>query len=262
MNFSIKSPVVVPDGWGDDELSKFDAYGLQSRFTVFSDFPEWHKVLNDIAADMESISLYLLSRLADFPDVGGPLLLATSRTQFLAAASMVTSGHVLASHALGRTVVESALYGWYLLMVPGSGDRWRTKPLDKSARRVWGREFSFAALASKLEEYDETAASIAKGLHQRAIDFGGHPNATVIGPNLHLKKDGKNQVEVRLGILQGPNGPWVDAFELVAKSGAFAMMLFAYAFANYDEGATFLRAAIRHMEILKDLLDAIDCEWA
>ncbi|MFM0198560.1 hypothetical protein PQR53_01615 [Paraburkholderia fungorum] len=262
MNRPIDPPFVVPDGWGSDELSKFDAYASQSRFSVYSDLPEWHWVLSDIATDMESLSLYLLSRIGDFSDVEGPLLLATSRTQFLAAASMLTSGHVLASHAIGRTVVESALYGWYLLICTGSAERWRTKPLDKTARRNWGREFSFSALTRKLKEYDETAASIALSLHQRAIDFGGHPNVTVLGPNLHVKSVGEGQIEIRLAILHGRSGPWVDAFELVAKSGAFAMLLFAYAFCDYEEGATALHAAFRYMEKLKDLLDKADREWA
>jgi hypothetical protein len=262
VNLPIKTPFVVPKGWGNDELSRFDAYGLQSRFSMFSDLPKWHTVLSDIAADMESFSLYLLSRIADFPDVEGPLLLATSRTQFLAAASMLTSGHVLASHAIGRTVVESALYGWYLLVVTGSAERWRTKPIDKTAQRIWGREFSFSALTRMLKECDETAASMALSLHQRAIDFGAHPNVTVLGPNLHVKSVGKGEVEIGLAILHGRSGPWVDAFELVAKSGAFAMLLFAYAFCEYEEGATILRAAFRHLENMKDLLDKADREWA
>ena len=262
MNHPIKAQFAVPDGWGNDELSKFDAYGVQSKFAVFSELPEWHKVLSDIAADMESISSYLLSRLADFPDIEGPLLLATSRTQFLAAASMVTSGHVLASNAIGRTVVESALYGWYLLVVQDSAERWRSKPLDKIGSRIWGGEFSFSALTRKLKEYNETAASIALSLHQRAIDFGAHPNVTVLGPNLHFRNVGEGEVEVRLAILHSRSGPWVDAFELVAKAGAFAMILFAYAFCNYEEGATFLRAAFQHMETMKDLLDKADREWA
>lgn len=254
MNSQLTSSFDVPEGWGDDPLSAFETHGQQNRFKLFSERREWYSVLNDVAAELESISIYLASRLDDFPDIEGPLLFATARTQFLAAASMVSTGHALGAYAISRTVVESALYGWYLLVFPDAVARWRAKPTDKTARRVWGREFSFSAIVEKLRLYDETAASISQSLHQRAIDFGAHPNVNILAPNLHFVRRPDGMIEGGLAILHAHSGPWIDAFEMVAKSGAFAMLLFAYAFCEYEEGASTLRASFCHMEALARLL--------
>ncbi|KLU25386.1 hypothetical protein EOS_15450 [Caballeronia mineralivorans PML1(12)] len=243
-----------PLGWGDDALSHFFKASTQNEFATFVHTPGWHKAFSAIAEDLASCTQYAINSLLSAKDPAARSLFMVAHNQYLAAARLASSGQCLTVYPLGRAVVESALYGWYLSADETAAARWHDKPTDKKRRSDWGREFTFSFLATKLELANADRAKWARWLHQTAIDFGAHPNKEALYANMDHVRDPEGKSMLQVKFLQSWNQAALLANKFVIETGIFALGQFALSFPETEPALKISGAAAKHAMTLHALI--------
>lgn len=168
-------------------------------------------------------------RLRPTDDPAGLLLLCNTNSQLRAALRLCASGHAVAVYPVGRAALESALYGWYLLMHPEASVRWHDKPQSPGKDRDrWAGEFCFGNIRRKLQPMAAETAARAQGLHETAIAFGSHPNTQALYSNIKVEKDA-NGAWVGLHFLHGWDSASANAAKFSCEVGLVALELVLHA---------------------------------
>jgi len=244
-----------PDGWGNDALSHFQAAATQNEYAAFVHAPEWHQAFSSIAADLARCTQYAISTLLQSNDPAARSLFMTAHNQYLAAARLASSGQCVAAYPVGRAVVESALYGWYLATDATAATRWHNKPTDKKLLSNWSKEFKFSFLTGKLAGAHVDRAVWAKWLHQTAIDFGAHPNKEALYANMNHQRGDDGQSVLQMQFLHPQNKTALLANKFVLETGMFAISQFAMSFPHADRTLDLSKAAAAHALGLRSLID-------
>jgi len=199
---------------------------MGNELATFVHEPRWQGLLSAIATALNECAESILKILEG--DLSpGPLFFMSAHNQYLAAARLALSGHCAGAFPTGRAAVEFALYGWRLSTDVEAMTRWHEKPEEKAERRKWGREFSFGELAQALASRDENLAGWAKHLHEAAIDFGSHPNASGLYAGVEQAVDEeRGAISSQISYLHGMDGFSLWTMKFVAEVGICVLSFF------------------------------------
>lgn len=217
----------LPEGWGDDPLSEFQDICMNNELASFDRLNEYSRLLGNIDVIMESCVEQCLHQFFKGEDKTGMLLFTNAHNHFRATVRLATSGHCISAYPTGRAGLESALYGWHLLVKPEALEQWHSKPepSDRDAFRQWSNEFKFSGITRLVEKNDQKLAAHLRYLHQQAIDFGAHPNKDALYSNIKIYKDNDNQTLVALTYLH-PNGLlFSQTFRFLVEVGLVVLRL-------------------------------------
>ncbi len=245
-------PIVFPDGWGNDLLSKFQSQAFENELSTFAQAPKWQSLLCDVACVLDKCSSYAMDYQRDTFDSSASMFLM-AYSQYLASVRSVAAGHNLAAYPTGRASVESALYAWYLSSNAEAGQRWHNKPTDKTKLKNWSDEFKFSSLAKKLGEEIQSLEKWATYLHQTAIDLGAHPNKDALYSNMQheLREDGSGVLKITY--LHHWNLLSISTTKFTIETGVFTICLFALAFPDAEQKLLLTENTSRLKNNLRDL---------
>jgi len=188
-----------PDGWGTDELTKFQSYAQNNEFALFEDFKEAYGLLIMVDAYTYEAAKFAIMHAHHKDNARGYLLFINANNHLRASVRLLAAGQCLSVYPVGRAALESALYGWLLLSEDGADELWQNRPSkkDKGASNVWNNTFQFSNISRKVKVINPEIGEMLKALHQLAIDFGAHPNVDALNSNLNFKtsEDGHSQIE-------------------------------------------------------------------
>jgi hypothetical protein len=121
----------VPQGWGQDELTKFHDNCRSSTFASFVQAPHHYKKLVEVESGFQLIC----KNLKDPPDKFAPFFLLKAHASFLSAATLAMAGGAPEAFMVMRGCIESALYGLYVNRNADSFEIWLRRHDDDDAKR-------------------------------------------------------------------------------------------------------------------------------
>ena len=167
----------------------------------------------DVGILQEVHQLYRRLNSSRWGDKLLPQFIARSETSFLAACRIVLGGQVVETYPLLRSVLEAALYGFYIVnkeLHEVWVRRGESPETTKDARNV----FTVKKILNALREENGVLAERAKKLYDLTIDYGAHPNSEGY---LSTSQTGDNGVNV--DYLMAGSLPWKIAVQETYKTG-------------------------------------------
>lgn len=212
-------------GWGQDPLSKFLSAAEHNTVASFENLKGEVALLSEI----DYLFRELVTNLNNSPGWFSGLFTLKAHSAFLASCRLALSGQVSETFVLLRSVLEYALYGFYIDRNAGSGEVWLRRHDDDASMKAMKNTFKVSSLMSALASASDKDAEVAQKLYERTIDFGGHPNKRAISQSLRL---GKVEGGVRYDItyLHGPSLEMAHGLKTLAQVGTSALSIFRHLF--------------------------------
>ena len=224
--------IALPEKWGEDLLSDFQAKAFVNELATFVQEPQWQDALLDVATVLHKCATHVINLVHKNNEPSAMFLFLLAHNHFLASVRSVSAGQCLATFPTGRATVEFALYSWYLSTNPEAASRWNDKPSNKEKRKKWSYEFSFGNLTNnRLSTISKELTAWAKYLHEFAIEFGAHPNTNAIYSNMqseHRQQDG--QYSLQMMVLHPWNTFTLSTTKFTMETGMIAIELFTHGF--------------------------------
>ena len=212
-----------PPGWGDDDLSQFIDMQRNNVYASFANLRSQYQRLVGIDAAFRLIA----DHLTNPDDWFVPLFLLRAHSTYLGGVHLALAGQVPEAYMLLRGSIENAVYGFYFHHTPDSQERWLRRHDSDHAKKVVKDEFRIAALLVLLKKHDERLGDVAQALYDRAIEFGGHPNARGLLQVLKLSNDeGKRQFNVQY--LSGHTPAMEQCLRSAAQVGVLVLRVFQH----------------------------------
>jgi len=253
--------ILLPNGWGDDDLSRFQNAAFENELATYAHVTEWQLLLRDLESVFQKCASHAMSGLNKAEEPSTILLFVTAHNQFLGSVRSTLAGHCLSAYPTGRAVVESALYCWYLSTNKEAAIRWNNKPVSKNELRKWGNEFKFSSLTRALQAVDTPLAVWAAYLHQTAIDFGAHPNKTALYSNMERIQNKDGTVTIRMKVLHEWNPLSIGTAKFVVEAGMIAIRLFTHGFPEAVQTLNLTQNIERLARNLTYLQQTTKMEW-
>lgn len=189
-----------PNGWGKDTLTHFQSIAQNNEFASFENLKLGYSLLIELDAYLQSASEFSIMHSHRNVQSLGFLLFINAHNHFRAAVRLLSAGQCLSVYPVGRASIESALYGWLLVVDPEAEEMWHNRPErnDRGASRDWANYFKFSSIVDRVNAVNNGLADRLKYLHQLAIDFGAHPNKDALYSNLKISdtSDGGKLTEI------------------------------------------------------------------
>jgi hypothetical protein len=184
-----KSVIIPPPGWGGDKLTEFATHAISNSFASYVQM----RPAVDVLIEIDEIFHKAAENLRNPPDFLGAMLLLRSHFAYRAANRLAMSGEASETFPLLRACLEYALYAVHINRNHGYGEIWLRRHDDEAALAKARRTFQHVAVMETLKSVDERLAQQIKGLYERAIDFGAHPNERAMTGSITVEEvsDGK-----------------------------------------------------------------------
>jgi hypothetical protein len=179
-----------PPGWASDDLTSFIQMATDNIAATFHNKKRAFNALKDIDSYFQSI----IDNLLNAPDFLASLLLLRTHSAYRAACRMSLSGQVPEAFVLLRSCIEYSLYALHINKNPEAGEKWINRHQDEEALKSAKNEFTYGRVIKTLETIDSSIYQTSRGLYERSIDFGAHPNERSITSSLKIIK-GKDRIE-------------------------------------------------------------------
>lgn len=189
-NLPIPQNIQYPDGWGKDELTKFQANAQNNEFATFQNSKQAYSLLIELDKCLLSVSELSIIHSHKNELTVGFLLFINAHNHFRATVRLLAAGQCLSVYPVGRAALESALYGWLLVTEPEADEKWHNRPdrRQREENQAWSRYFQVSTIATKISLNNEGLSGFVKHLHQLSIEFGAHPNTTALYSNISVSK--------------------------------------------------------------------------
>lgn len=112
-----------------------------------------------------------------------------SRSLFLSSVRIGGGGQSPDVYPLLRTMLECALYAWYINQEPSRINIWFERIRNTDARKRMRKEFTLAAILNELEKVDAAMFKVVKETYEFHIDFGAHPNVSSVISGMRMKEE-------------------------------------------------------------------------
>jgi len=173
-------------GWGQDFLGHIiHAADHNTRAAFANRRPQWSH-LSEVLDLLQKASDNLNNTSKWFVV---PFLIR-SQSCYVAAVRLGTGGQLPEAHAILRTCLENALYGFYLA---SDGERqrlWLDRNTSDAAKKKMVKEFKLGEMMKALKAVDCDTHRVVKLLYDRTIDYGAHPNPQSILPQSRQEEVG------------------------------------------------------------------------
>ncbi len=141
---------------------------------------ELFKKLDDI-----NMAFAYLNSLLDFTsDWFLVFFVLRSHSSFLAAATLSASTQLPDSYSGMRSVLENALYGFFLWKHKDLIDPWLRRQENDKARQRVRNEFKYGNMMRELKATSDTLGKMFETLYNDTIDYGAHPNVASVISNI------------------------------------------------------------------------------
>jgi hypothetical protein len=173
----------VPPTWGDDALSAFFDVARDRVHSSFHHLPLLYRPLRFI----DDAFLALIDGWKDPESVLATSFVYRAHAAYRAAAQLALAGQLPEAYMVTRGCLENALYANRVDNQTEIWNAWMNRGQGDEALRRCKKEFSGAKLFDSLAVRDEQLSRIAKGLYERTIEFGAHPNETATGTLMEVE---------------------------------------------------------------------------
>lgn len=170
-----------PDGWQDDNLSRFITATNQNTYATFDAQPECWNFLARIEATLD----YFINHIDDkaIPENVNLFLLFRMHAAYLSALRLFVATQYADTYPLLRSALEYGLYEFYLSHHPDKRGVWENRHASEEARKL-SRSLSPSLMTKFLTECNAALGEEVKNLYDLTIDFGAHPNPQAVNASL------------------------------------------------------------------------------
>jgi hypothetical protein len=215
----------LPPYWGDDSLSFFIDQAFKNALATFVRKQAGTALLIEIDENFMNIAKNLLNS----GDALGAIFLLRSHSAFRAACRLAMSGQTSDAFPSMRACLEYALYALHANLNPSEGETWIRRHDDEESLKAVRREFTYSNVIGTLNSVDKKLCSIVKGLYERTIDFGAHPNERALTSSMMMKK-GKDNIEIQQIYLHGDSLALDHGLKTTAQVGLGSLCVFQFIF--------------------------------
>jgi hypothetical protein len=185
-----------PPNWREDQLSAFIAQAYENCHGRFVQLPTEYALLRSI----NDCFIKLRDNLNHSPDWFSAFFFLRCHSAYLGASRLAMSGQAPEAFMLLRGCIESALYGHYLSRHQELQEVWlRRHDSEDNMKRV-KQEFRIATLFCDVDPRNAKLGKDLRGLYNRAVDYGGHPNERALSSTLEMKRE-PNQIRFDVSYL-------------------------------------------------------------
>lgn len=174
----------VPNGWGNDELTKYLNDCRGNQFATFQQKQEY-KRLERLDSCFRRIFNNALNVRPSFP----MQFLLRSHSAFLCACAAAMAGQTVESSVLLRLSIESASYGFYANSTALRAKCWQDRAIDLISKKKFRNEFTAGNIKKYITEIAPKIAEIYEEIYDRTIDYGAHPNEQSFILNTFVSED-------------------------------------------------------------------------
>lgn len=173
----------LPDGWGNDPLSKFMAgayHNCVASFVNYSTLPIMTAIKEVDACFRDALRI----SFKPISEIFLPSFMGRCHAAYLSAVQLSMGGQVPEAYPLVRLCLENALYALFVQDDPTIGgddipQRWKIwldRDVDDAAERKCRNTFAYGKVRDHLVSRDAALGNCAHMLYQRTIKYGAHPN--------------------------------------------------------------------------------------
>ena len=177
------------------------------------------------------------------------MFLMRAHSAYRGACRLAMSGQCPESFILLRNCIENSLYALHVFKHDGTEEIWVRRHNDDDSLKAVKAEFTYRNVSGTLEEENPDIAATTKGLYERCIDFGGHPNERAITSSMKIKET-ENGKEYQQVYLSGDTIEMDHAIKSTAQVGLSSLFIFR---SIYKERFDILNITQR-IDTLKDQL--------
>lgn len=227
--------------WGDDELSKFLADAQNNQKASQERLGEAYAILLELDSCFATAAKHLTNTT---PVLTGVMLLRC-HFAYRTAAGLALAGQVVEAFPLIRSVLEIAGYGLVICKTPTLEAVFANRHQSETDMARQKAEFRISEVFKAIKIADPKLEQIFRGLYNRAVDFGGHPNPNALFSAMDLETGDDELKVVAYGLTADPR-LIVHAIKNVAQAGMTALHIFQHAFAAKFE-LLGIRERLEHM---------------
>ncbi len=214
-----------PPNWGNDSLSSFINNFQENIHASFHNLKSEYGLLTEI----DSTFLKLIENLNHSKEWFVVLFVIRAHSAYRMSASLALAGSATETFVLLRSIIENALYGFYLSNNIPSQEIWLQRHSDQQSMKKMKSEFTIAKMFEALSKIDNRQHQVAKMLYERTIDFGGHPNERAFTQNLSIDET-ENNINFEMVYLHGLTSSHLHSLKSLAQIGTCALSIFRLIF--------------------------------
>lgn len=212
-----------PNGWSDDEITKFFDDLRNNTYATYANLQSRFQKLVEI----DSAFRKLIEGLQYSQDWFAIFFLIRAHSNYLAAASLSSSGQMPEAYSVLRSCIENGLYGLYLSKNPNSRETWLRRHDNDSTKKRVRKEFKVGTLLKLFSSIDSKEGQIANTLYERTIDYGAHPNELALMQTLHIKKDPDN-IKFGVSYTEDDSNKFQFALKTTAQIGVCVLGIYRF----------------------------------
>lgn len=176
----------IPSDWGADPLGSFIEDAQHNTIATFANLRKQYNSL----AEIDRLYSEMIENLNQSSEFVTGFFLFRTHSSFRGAVRLSLSGQVTESYMVLRACLESALYGLYVSGDTNRQEIWLRRHDDDASRQRCKSEFTVRNVLNHLQTVDGKTHDITKGLYERTIDYGGHPNERAVNIQIKTEADG------------------------------------------------------------------------
>lgn len=193
-----KMPDSRPDRWGEDEITRFLDAARDNAFASFVNNRALFGKLIGIDQVYRKITGGQMTEGFWFARV----LSQKAHPAFLAAVQLGANTQVTESYCQMRSVLEYALYAYFINTNQELADIWVNRHNGDEARKAAKNAFKISPIIKRFKEEQPELGDIVGDLYDRTIDWGAHPNANSLFGVLEIE-EGTDSSLFKIAYLSG-----------------------------------------------------------
>lgn len=249
--------IELPDSWGSEPVSEFLHFAYLNNVKFLTD----HSGMPSVKAIRETDDLYVQFTRIKFQMAKHhvlPNFITRSRSSFLGAIRLATSGETVESYMVSRGCLENALYALHIYedkefvyindgktitkdqesngsqRVQKRFKTWLKRNASPEANKECRKVFSNSNVKKTLLEKNGVLGNAVSALYDRTINYGAHPNFGGIAATCQIELEGSED-----GFLLPPDN---TAFKLgvqtVVEIGVCCLFIFYWIFEEHVSSET------------------------
>ncbi|MEO2219451.1 hypothetical protein ABGV49_20555 [Chromobacterium vaccinii] len=214
-----------PNGWADDELTKFLDIIHWNNWATFSNNSAEFQLLQRVDHAFHTIA----NNLNRPETILEPMLLLRSHSAYRAACGLVMGGQAVDVFPSLRSVLEYALYALHIRRNSGYGEVWMRRHESAESMMACRRKFGTKKVMDTLAAADQSLHEKIRTLYERTVDYGAHPNERALTSSMQMRAGGDDVEFLHLYVVD--DGPALaHATKTGAQVGLGALLIFRMMF--------------------------------
>lgn len=176
-----------PADWGKDEITKFLDLARVNAFKSFiTQKDSVKKIIGIDRVYRKVISTPIKTRV-----LSACVLSGKTHPAFLASVQLAMNTQVTESCCQMRSVLEYALYAYFINSRPALADVWMKREKNDATLKDFKKKFKISQILTALQEEYPGLGAILRELYEHTIRWGAHPNPNSLFGVLTFKDNGE-----------------------------------------------------------------------